>query len=107
MSKMKVLIVSAEVSPFAKVGGLADVAGALPKALKAMGHDVRVAMPGYKMVRDNYPTKPKLKGLDVPLGWRHVDCSVEQATIGKDIPVYLISAPYFDKSVDSKSVYVP
>lgn len=106
MSKLKVLVVSAEVSPFAKVGGLADVAGALPKALKAMGHDVRVAMPGYKMVMDNHPTKPMLKNLTVPLGWRQVECSIRQTSIGKDIPVYLISAPYFDDSVDSKTVYV-
>lgn len=107
MSKLKILIVSAEVSPFAKVGGLADVAGALPKALRAMGHDVRVAMPGYKMIRDNYKTKSALKNLTVPLGWRQVECSVKQTSIGKDIPVYLISAPYFDDSVDSKTIYVP
>ena len=106
MSKLKVLIVSAEVSPFAKVGGLADVVGALPKALKAMGHDVRVAMPGYKMVSDNYKTKTALKSLTVPLGWRSIECSVKQTSIGKDIPIYLISAPYFDRSVDSKTVYV-
>ena len=106
MSKLKVLIVSAEVSPFAKVGGLADVAGALPKALKAMGHDVRVAMPGYKMVMDNHPTKSKIKSLTVPLGWRQIKATVKQTAIGKDIPVYLISAPYFDKSVDSKTIYV-
>jgi starch synthase len=42
---LKVLFVSAEVAPFAKVGGLADVAGALPAALAARGHDVRVVTP--------------------------------------------------------------
>ncbi len=107
--KMKILVVSAEVAPFAKVGGLADVAGALPKALKAMGHDVRVVMPGYKMVETNpaYNVKTKVKSLDVQLGWRSLQCSIKQTTIGKDIPVYLVSAPYFDSSVDSKSVYVP
>ena len=47
---MKILIASPEVVPFAKTGGLADVAGALPKALSDLGHDVRVIMPKYKMV---------------------------------------------------------
>ena len=47
---MKILFVSPEVVPFAKTGGLADVAGSLPKALKEIGHDVRIFMPRYKMV---------------------------------------------------------
>jgi len=48
---MKILYISAEVVPFAKTGGLADVAGALPKALNEIGHDVRVFMPRYKNVK--------------------------------------------------------
>jgi starch synthase len=47
---MKILFVSPEVVPFAKTGGLADVAGSLPKALKEIGHDVRVFMPRYRKV---------------------------------------------------------
>ncbi|MCX6375436.1 MAG: glycogen synthase GlgA [Armatimonadetes bacterium] len=106
--KLKILVVSAEVAPFAKVGGLADVAGALPKALKAMGHDVRVAMPGYKMIEANpaYDVKDAVKSLKVPLGDKTIKCSIKQTKIGKNIPVYLVSAPYFAKSVDSKTVYV-
>lgn len=48
--KLKILFVSAEVSPFAKTGGLADVAGSLPQELAAQGHEVRVVMPCYKNI---------------------------------------------------------
>src|SRR6058998_1019659 len=47
---LKVLILAAEIVPFIKVGGLADVVGALPKSLKAQGHDIRLAMPRYGQV---------------------------------------------------------
>ena len=47
---LRVLVCSSEVVPFAKTGGLADVAGALPKALAAMGNDIRVCLPKYASV---------------------------------------------------------
>ncbi|NSW90983.1 MAG: glycogen synthase GlgA [Firmicutes bacterium] len=52
-NKLKILFVSAEVSPFAKTGGLADVAGSLPKALTQMGNDVRIVMPRYRDIAGN------------------------------------------------------
>jgi starch synthase len=76
---MKILFVTAEMSPFAKTGGLADVAGSLPKALVGMGHDVRVVMPKYRMVKGNlrYVT-------DFPVA---IDQSVETCIIRKtEIP---------------------
>ena len=52
---LKILVVSSEVVPFAKTGGLADVAGSLPKALATvgndnLGNDVRIAMPRYQQI---------------------------------------------------------
>ncbi len=50
--RMNVLFVAAEVAPLIKTGGLADVAGALPAALRGAGHDVRVVMPYYRQLRE-------------------------------------------------------
>ena len=47
---LRILFVSAEVAPYAKTGGLADVAGSLPEILSGMGVDVRVVLPGYKEI---------------------------------------------------------
>jgi starch synthase len=68
--KLKILIATPEVVPFAKTGGLADVTGSLPKALSNLGHQVKVILPKYKMVDE---TLFSLKGVDInfpeiPLG---------------------------------------
>jgi len=47
MADMKVLFVASECAPFVKTGGLADVIGAVPKALKKLGTDVKVMLPAY------------------------------------------------------------
>src|SRR6056297_1531355 len=62
--KLKILIAASEIVPFAKTGGLADVAGALPKALKKQGHDVRLVMPRYKGI-DETKFGIKEKGAEV------------------------------------------
>jgi starch synthase len=50
---MKILFVASEVSPFSKTGGLGDVAGALPAAFAALGHEVKVISPRYRSVQDD------------------------------------------------------
>lgn len=99
---LKILMVSAEMVPFAKTGGLADVVGALPKALKEQGHDVRVAMPRYGRVRrDRFGLAEFIPSFSVPLDDRMVDVSILQTSIashGGDVPVYMVeNARYFDR----------
>ncbi len=63
---MKILYVASEVTPFAKTGGLADVAGSLPKALKKLGHDVRVILPLYKSLgKTAFAVKKGRKSVEV------------------------------------------
>ena len=65
---LRILFVTPEVTPFARTGGLGDVTGALPKALAALGHDVRVVMPLYQTVRDGaFSVTELLADLQVPL----------------------------------------
>lgn len=96
---LKVLILAAEIVPFAKVGGLADVVGALPKALRALGHDVRLVMPRYRQVdAEHFQLKTVLEDLPVKMGNFQVPVSVLEGEIGDHIPVYMIDAPrYFDR----------
>src|SRR5687768_516691 len=54
---MKIVMASAEVSPFAKTGGLGDVLGSLPKALAARGHEVTVITPFYRQTRDYFDVR--------------------------------------------------
>ncbi|HEX5710299.1 MAG TPA: glycogen synthase GlgA [Sulfuricurvum sp.] len=93
MTKLNILIVASEVVPFAKTGGLADVVGALPKALRALGHDVRVVMPRYYIVdREKYGLSPLEGSLGVPMGIMGEEwASVYEGVIPLcDVPVYFI-----------------
>ncbi len=93
------MLAAAEAVPFAKVGGLADVAGALPKALKSLGHDVRVAIPRYQRIRpDRFGLQPLLDGIGVPMDSHLEPASVQHGMLGDNVPVYLVeSERYFDR----------
>lgn len=97
MPPLKILLLSAEVAPFAKAGGLADVCGSLPKALAALGHEVRVVMPAYHTIEAALRTgkngvRPYPLTLRVPLGQEVVPAGVLDATLpGSDVPIYFIA----------------
>ena len=84
---MKVLFVSSEVAPFAKTGGLGDVAAALPKALRTAGHDVRVVMPLYSRVKERN-LEPVVREFVLQLGGTRVVVSI----LAKD-GVYFVRCP--------------
>ncbi|HVP66930.1 MAG TPA: glycogen synthase GlgA [Anaeromyxobacteraceae bacterium] len=95
---LKVLFISSEVSPFAKTGGLGDVVGALPKALKRRGVDARVVMPLYAGM--NWHELDRLDGvLQVPMWWGTARAGVRLGRLpGSDVPVYCLEYHrYFDR----------
>ncbi len=96
---LKIYILAAEIVPFAKAGGMAAVVGALPKALKALGHDVRLVMPRYAQVKpERFHLRSLLGNVAVKMGQHEERVDVLEGSIGGDIPVYLIDAPrYFDR----------
>ncbi len=91
---MKILFVSAEAYPLAKVGGLGDVAGSLPKALRSLGHDVRMVLPRYGMIRD---AKDDGGPFAVGVGGSALEARLKTTNLS-GLPVYLIDRPdLFDR----------
>lgn len=78
-SKLHIAFASAEAAPFVKTGGLGDVAGSLPHALKAAGADVVVFVPRYDTIAQEYKDRVEhLCDFYVPLGWRNEYCGLER-----------------------------
>src|SRR6056297_140266 len=93
--KLKILFVSPEVSPFIKTGGLADVAGALPRELKKRGHDVRVVLPEYKKIPDRFVMDfEHVTDFRMKMVWRDKYVGVNKL-IYKDVPTYFIDNKYY------------
>ena len=91
---MRILFVAAEVAPIAKVGGLGDVAGALPKILRKLGHDVRILMPYYGSLQGKIDIPP------TPIWWGYAmfnDFAIYETKLpDSNVPLYLFGHPAFD-----------
>lgn len=94
---MKVLFAVSECVPFIKSGGLADVAGSLPKELKKLGTDVRVILPKYGLIHEKFRAEMKrVKEFAVQLGWRSQYCGIE--TLEYDgVTFYFVDNEYYFK----------
>ncbi len=90
---MNVLFAAAEVAPLIKTGGLADVAGALPSALRRAGHDVRVVMPYFRELRERgVPVQGPIAASFLTVGERQEELRI-WTLADSETPVYLLDIP--------------
>jgi len=111
-SKLKIISVCSEVDPFAKTGGMADVAKSLPKALKKQGHLLRLFMPFYAQLN---PSEHKLKLVADKINLaldesKSVNFSIWQGWLEDGLPIYFIYEPEFlsktyDDRVKNNTIY--
>ena len=96
---LRVLFVTSEAVPFAKTGGLADVSGALPKFVHALGCEIKLVMPYYRMVRNSgLPIQPVEQTLEVTLGNETLQADLYRGELTKDLPAYFIGREeFFDR----------
>jgi len=96
---LQILFVTPEAVPFAKTGGLADVAGALPKSLRALGCEIKLVMPYYRMVKDSgLPLQYLGDKIEIPIGYEKLKAEIYQGRLNQDIPVYFIGREeFFDR----------
>ena len=102
MSSLQICVLSSEIQPYAKTGGLADVVGALIPNLRKIGHDVRGFMPLHPVIRRKHPELQPVLGLQhgsLTIGSDDYQYSVYTASFpGTDIPMYFVDCPaLFDR----------
>jgi len=92
---MKVLFVSSEMSPLAATGGLGDVTGSLPEALRRKGVDIRIVMPLYNRIKQNYASQLRfMRWSMIRLGWRTMYSGLFTMEVN-GVPVYLIDNDFY------------
>jgi starch synthase len=96
---LRALLCSSEAVPFAKTGGLADVAGALPKALVKLGHDVRLMLPKYGSIdAEKIASESAGPPIEIHLGGKSVRVGIETSDAIPGVKTYLVDCPeYFDR----------
>jgi starch synthase len=97
---MRVLEVASEAVPFAKTGGLADVAGALPEALGRLGCDVTLVLPAYReALARSLPVEPTGIEFAVPIGTRHLPARILRCRLPESAATVLLVAndEFFDR----------
>ena len=91
MAELKVLMASSEAVPFAKTGGLADVAGSLPPALLRRGVETSLVLPAYRTILESGLTwRPMITDMEVPLGYATLKANVLESQTPDGVRVYLI-----------------
>ena len=91
MFELKVLFATSEVAPLIKTGGLADVSGALPAALRAIGVDVRILAPGYKQVIAQLAQHKVVATFDALPGFP--PARLLSGTMAHDVPLLVLDCP--------------
>ncbi len=92
---MKVLFVTSEMSPLASTGGLGDVAGSLPEALRREGVDVRIIMPLYNRIKQTHASQLRfMRWSMIRLGWRTMYSGLFTMEVN-GVPVYLIDNDFY------------
>lgn len=96
ITRMKILFATSEAHPLAKTGGLADVSGALPAALRQIGADVRMLLPGYPSVLDRAERLTRIFRTDLPV---HGETALLGGVMpGSEVPLYVIEhAGYYGR----------
>jgi starch synthase len=92
---MKIAIIAAETTPWAKAGGLADVIGALPIALARAGAQVAVVLPGYKGALRALATEVVAEHVEVELGTKREEFTLRRAQGPRGVQIYLIDHPEY------------
>lgn len=91
---MHIAIAASECVPFSKTGGLADVIGALPRALAALGHQVTVYLPRYKQTKLDHP-REVIRSITIPFDDRFRFCSILDGGLRDGVQFYFVEYPYY------------